>query len=86
MNKSVLVNKEVDVTSVYFRGGERLKSFPRKIECDGDTYTFTEGLQLLVQKGQDAFKLFYMTDGSANYRLRNDMASRSWTLECITQN
>ncbi len=84
MNKSVLINKEVDVTSIYFKGGAHLKSYPRKIECDGTTYTFTEGLQLMVRRGHDAFKLFYMTDGRANYRLRLDLEASSWTLEQIT--
>lgn len=86
MSKVNQIDKEVSVTAVYFGNGSSFKSFPRQIECDGDTYTFSEGLQLVVKKGQELFKIFDMTDGSAHYRLRNDTATRSWRLLSITQN
>ena len=86
MAKVNQIDKEVSVTAVYFSSGAQLKTFPRQIECDGATYTFSEGLQLLVQKGQELVKIFDMTDGSAHYRLRNDVAERTWRLMSITQN
>lgn len=79
------INKEVDVVSVYFGNCGQLKTFPRQIECDGNRYTFNDGLQMMVQKGQQWFKIFDMTDGQAHYRLRNDVNSRSWQLLSITQ-
>lgn len=87
MAKYEQIDKEIDVTAVYFSGNrQELKTFPKRIECEGSTYTFSEGLQLVVQKGQDLIKIFDMTDGQARYRLRNDVTSRSWRLMSITQN
>ena len=87
MAKCEQIAKEVNVTAVYFGGSKQaLKTFPRRIECDDTTYTFSEGLQLVIQKGQDLIKIFDMTDGQAHYRLRNDVTARSWRLMSITQN
>lgn len=87
MAKYVQIDKEIDVTAVYFGGSNvNPKTFPRRIEFDGTTYTFNEGLQLVIQKGQSLVKIFDMTDGQARYRLRNDVSTRSWKLMSITQN
>lgn len=86
MAKINQIDKEANVTAVYFGAGTPFKTFPRQIECDGTSYTFSEGLQLVVQKGQELFKIFEMTDGQSQYRLRNDVQTRSWRLLTITQN
>ncbi|MFO0882279.1 MAG: hypothetical protein U0491_02410 [Candidatus Saccharimonadales bacterium] len=86
MAKVNQIDKEVSVTAVYFGNGAQFKTFPRQIELEGTTYTFSEGLQLLVQKGQELVKIFDMTDGTARYRLRNDVSERTWRLMSITQN
>ena len=87
MAKCEQIDKEVTLTAVYFGGSKQtLKTFPKRIEYDNTTYTFSEGLQLVIQKGQELVKIFDMTDGHAHYRLRNDVAARTWRLLSITQN
>lgn len=87
MKKLEVVDKEIIVTAVYFgKNKQTIKTFPKSIECDDTTYTFSEGLKLVIQKGQDLINIFDMTDGNAHYRLRNDVTSRSWKLLSITQN
>lgn len=85
MTKRTLVNKEVAVTAVYFGNGKTAKTFPRRIECDGDTYTFQDGLQLIVKTNEQFVKIFTMNDGNAQFRLKNDMVTHTWSLESITQ-
>ena len=80
MNKTV-INKEVSVTSVYFRPGPHLKGYPKRMEYEGREYTFLEsGLRYLVRKGQQLFEVFDMTDGSQEYRLKFDANDQAWTL------
>lgn len=80
MNKT-LINKEVNVTSVYFRPGRHLKGFPKRMEYEGREYTFLEsGLRYLVRKGQELIEIFDMTDGQQDYRLRFDADAQAWTL------
>jgi hypothetical protein len=79
-NKSV--NKEVNVTSMYFKKrSSQLQAFPRRIEFDGNEYTFVEsGFHYLIKNGQRLFELFDMNDGTNNYRLKFDNHERTWTL------
>jgi len=87
MKKLEVIDKEVIVTAVYFgKNKQTIKTFPKSIEYDDTTYTFSEGLRLVIQKGQEFINIFDMTDGSAHYRLRNDVSNRSWKLLSITQN
>ena len=76
-------NPEVEITSVYFRnepGKQRVESFPRRMVYDGREYTFIEtGMRYLVQKGQQLVKLFDVSDGQTQYRLRLDHGDH-WTL------
>jgi hypothetical protein len=83
MNNRITVNKEVNVTAVYFQS-QGMKTFPRRMEFDGDTYTFADGLQYLIKKGQDMVQIFDMTDGAASYRLKRDGNHANWTLVAIT--
>ena len=75
--------KEIEITSVYFRNSqnkERLESYPKRMLLDGREYTFMEGgLRYLVQKGQQLVKLFDVSDGQNQYRLRLDN-NNHWTL------
>lgn len=83
MTKSI--NKKVNVTAVYFRSRQDFTTFPKRIECDGDIYTFEESaLQYLIKKGQQIVRLLDMTDGKAKYRLKSEDES-NWTLVSITQ-
>ncbi len=75
------INKEVTITSLYFRGGPHMKSFPKRMEFDGQEYTFVEsGLRYLIQKGQKLVELFDMTDGVSSYRLKFETDQNTWTL------
>lgn len=78
------INKEVNVTAVYFRNKNNLKSFPKRMEYDGHEYVFVEsGLQYQIRKNDQELRLFDMTDGSADYRLRFDYKKLTWTLVSI---
>ncbi len=85
MANRVSINKEVAITAVYFRNDAQLKSFPKRMEFDGQEYTFLEsGIRYLVQKGQNLIQLFDMTDGAADYRLKFDTHESTWTLVNIS--
>ena len=75
--------QEIEITSVYFRnspGKQRFESFPKRMVYDGREYTFVEdSLRYLVQKGQEFIKLFDVSDGQTQYRLRLDPTNH-WTL------
>ena len=73
MSRVVNINKEVNVTALYFKGNRQLTSYPKRMEFNGREYTFIEsGLRYLVQKGQQLVQVFDMTDGATNYRLKFD--------------
>jgi len=74
---------EIEITSVYFRPNgtqNRFESYPKRMVYDGREYTFLEsGMRYLVQKGQQLVRLFDVSDGEVQYRLRLDGDNR-WTL------
>jgi len=76
------INQEVNVTAMYFRNKNQLKSFPKRMEYEGHQYEFVEsGLQYQIKKNDQEVRLFDMTDGKASYRLRFDY--KKWTLVSI---
>jgi hypothetical protein len=78
------INKEVNITALYFRNKKQLKSFPKRMEFDGHEYTFQEsGLQYRVIKNDQDLRFFDMTDGSADYRIEFDAEELTWTLMYI---
>ncbi|MDB5164652.1 MAG: hypothetical protein JWL89_278 [Candidatus Saccharibacteria bacterium] len=83
MTISHFENPEIQITAVSFRAGpgdKRFESFPRRMVYDGREYTFIEqGMRYLVQKGQQFVKLFDVSDGQTQYRLRQD-SDNSWSL------
>lgn len=83
MENAIFFNKEIEITSVYFRNNPaqgRFESFPKRMVLDGREYTFLEGgLRYLVQKGQQLIKLFDVSDGQTQFRLRLD-DQQHWTL------
>jgi len=85
MNR-IAVNKEVTITSLYFKNQNDFTTFPRRMEYDGTTYTFMDGLQYLITKGEKIMRIFDMTDGEVKYRLQCDNAQDSWKLLAISQN
>jgi hypothetical protein len=82
MAKTIL-NREVDVTALYFTNKNgQLKSFPKRIEYDGNYHQFVEsGLQMLIQTANGMVRVFQMTDGQSDYQLRQDQ--NKWTLIAI---
>lgn len=81
------VNEDIEITAVSFRpqrSSHELESFPRRMLWAGREYDFVEmGMQYLVQKGQHIVRLFDVSDGFANYRLRFDPDEHRWTLLSI---
>jgi hypothetical protein len=71
------INETVSVNAFYF-AGRAGRMFPRQIELGEERYTFQDGLQYLVRKGQHIVRLFDMTDGQRTYRLRCE--DDTWTL------
>lgn len=73
------INEIVTVNAFYFfASAGKLKSFPKQIEFDHQNFTFSDGMQYLVQQGERAIRLFDMTDGDKTYRLR--LEDQQWTL------
>lgn len=80
----IVVNQEVTISSVYFKNKRRLETYPKQMEYAGRTYTFLDsGWRYLVHKGQEVFRVFSVTDGRANYRLKVDHSESHWTLLAI---
>lgn len=78
MNMSY-INETVNVNAFYFATSfGKLRTFPRQVEHGGQSLTFQDGLQYLVQKGQHAVRFFDMNDGKHTYRLRCE--NNVWTL------
>jgi hypothetical protein len=81
------VNEEIEVTALFFRqktSQPRLEGFPRRMVWGGREYDFIEiGMEYLIKKGQHIVKLFDVSDGFANYRLRYDEGR--WTLLSIKE-
>jgi len=75
--------QEIQITSVYFRNGpdgQRFESYPKRMVYEGREYTFVEqGMRYLVRRGQQLIRLFDVSDGETNYRLKVDEADH-WTL------
>lgn len=83
MGTTTFENKAIEITAVSFRSNpqeQRFESFPRRMVVDGREYTFAgTGMRYLVQKGQQLVKLFDVSDGRTQYRLRLD-SDNHWTL------
>lgn len=77
----VVVNQEVTINSVYFKNKNQLEAFPKKMEFAGETYTFlNDGWRFLVQRGREVVKIFTVSDGTSNFRLKLDASEKHWTL------
>jgi hypothetical protein len=73
------INQIVSVDAFYFLNClGKLKSFPKQIDLNNQKYTFSDGLQYLVQTGQRVVRIFEMTDGDKTYRLH--LENDQWTL------
>jgi hypothetical protein len=74
--------QEIEITAVYFRASnqrKQLETYPKRMLVNGQEYDFMEsGMRYLISKGQDLIKLFDVSDGHNQYRLRLD--GQHWTL------
>ncbi len=77
----IIVDQEVTINSVYFNNKKNLETFPKEMEFQGETYTFlNNGWRYLVHKGQEVVRVFSVTDGKADFRLKLDPSESHWTL------
>ncbi|HXH26636.1 MAG TPA: hypothetical protein VNG90_01960 [Candidatus Acidoferrum sp.] len=74
------INQKVTITSLYFQNKKHLREYPRRMEWAGESYTFDSGLACDVQRGSSIFRIYQMTDGRKDFRLRFDAGEGSWTL------
>lgn len=72
------LDQVIDVNAFYFPGGSVARALPRTIEWQYKRYTFNDGLQYLVKKGNELVRLFDMSDGQRIFRLR--LEHDEWTL------
>jgi hypothetical protein len=79
------INENVTITALAFRNNRDFATLPRRMEYRGSSYTFLNGLQYLIKKGDQIMRIFDMTDGAATYRLRCDDQQVNWTLVAITE-
>lgn len=84
MKTEIQINQEVAITALSFRSRGGLTSFPKRMEFEGRTYMFKNGLQCLIRKGEEVIRIFDMTDGKGTYRLKCDEHQRGWTLLAIS--
>lgn len=77
------INQTIDISGFYFPGGAVKRAFPRSIEFDNSRIAFIDGLQYLIKTGGSMVKLFDMTDGRQQYRLRFEPDGQLWTLLTI---
>lgn len=77
------VNQPVQITSLAFTSrqkGARLEAFPKRMVWDDREYSFAEiGMHFLIKKGQELIRLFDVSDGQNDYRLKCDEQNH-WTL------
>jgi hypothetical protein len=81
-DNSNIVNSEVEITALSFRvgsGEHQLEEFPRRMVWGEREYNFIDqGMQYLVRKGQELVRLFDVSDGQQDFRLR--LENDHWTL------
>jgi hypothetical protein len=81
-DNSNLVNSEVQITALSFRTSpeqHELESFPSRMVWGEREYNFVDlGMQYLIRTGQQLVRLFDVSDGQQEFRLR--LENDSWTL------
>lgn len=79
MKESTTINQKVVVSAVTF--DRQLETVPRRMEYRGTTYHFVEsGLRCLVRSGERMVRIVTMSDGSTDFRLRQESNDYDWTL------
>ncbi|HEX6461914.1 MAG TPA: hypothetical protein VFZ58_01425 [Candidatus Saccharimonadales bacterium] len=80
---SQTINKKVAITALSFRQNNGLESFPKRMEYAGDSIAFLDGLQCHIKKGREVIRIFTMTDGEREYKLRSNSKQDEWLLVAI---
>lgn len=84
MQKRAL-NEKINITGWYFRNKKGLSTFPKRMEYKGESYTFADtGLQFLVKRGESVMRMFDVTDGRSQFRLKCNESLSDWTLVTMT--
>lgn len=79
--EKIQINQEVTINSVYFKNKDEIETYPKQMEYQGNTYTFlNSGWRYLVHKGHEVVKIFSVTDGQSDYRLKLDHNESQWIL------
>ena len=81
METSFFQAQEIQITSVYFKNSKdngELEAYPRQMIMGGQEYDMEFGMRYLIRKGQQLIRLFDMTDGQNQFRLREE--NDAWTL------
>lgn len=82
------INAAIEVTALGFRNKKnqsQLDSYPKRMVWGDREYAFVEmTMQYLVRHGKKLVKLFDVTDGQTQYRLR--LEDDSWTLVGTSSN
>lgn len=79
------INEDVNITAWYFRNRRQLSTYPKRMEWGGRSYTFSEGVQYCITKAGSITRIFDMSDGSNNYRLKCGADESNWMLVAITE-
>lgn len=77
------INQTIDISGFYFPGGAVKRALPRSIEHDNSRIAFIDGLQYLIKTGNSMIRLFDMSDGRQQYRLKFEPDAERWTLLTI---
>lgn len=72
-------NKTINVTGFGFFKNQEI--YPSRVEIDGMTYCFLDaGLRCTVRRAGRLCRIFTLTDGPRQFRLRQDGRTGVWTL------
>jgi hypothetical protein len=74
------INSEVTVTGVRFGGKGGFDAIPTRIEFGGQAINLIEQMRYQIRRGDRLTRLFDMTDGQSNFRLRSDSDRPGWRL------
>lgn len=80
------VNQPIEITGLAFASRQkegRLEAFPKRMVWEDREYSFAEiGMHFLIKKGQELVRLFDVSDGQTDYRLKCDQENH-WTLVSV---
>lgn len=84
MTNTTTINSPVSVTAIGF--GKGMRAYPRRIEHDGASISFTDaGIRTVIASGGRLAQVLNMSDGLRNFCLRSENNGGSWTLLSISQ-